>query len=442
MTVEVAIGEVIAQETVTAPATPAMSSAEHFKLFLFTGFLLLLVNFAHPAGGIIDIPVSFFLKNKLHLHANQLAVFKLWAGTPLFLGFLFGFLRDRWSPFGTGDRGHLVIFGLVTAAIYSVVALLKPTYAVLLGGLFVGTMAYQIVGGATAGLISAIGQRQAMAGRMSALISVATSLPLLVSFMVGGLLSEVLEGRDASTAARILFLIAAAMMATIALCGALGPRSVFAAAHAERTTSAFLHDAGRFFRHWPVYPVIVIQLLWQFAPGTGIVLQYHMSNTLHATDAQWGMWNAVFFGSFLPVYIGYGFLCTRVRLGWLLWIGFILAVAQMTPLLFAHTAQGAIIAAVPMGIIGGLAQAALQDLTIRSCPPGLQGTMMMLFVALYYFAVRFGDLFGTFLYDHAGGFTTALWATIGVYALILPALLLVPKRLIATADGQALAIEA
>jgi hypothetical protein len=303
-------------------------------------------------------------------------------------------------------------------------------------------MAFQIVGGAAAGIISAIGQRQAMAGRMSALISVATSLPALISFTLGGLLSQVLEGRDAATAARILFLIAGGMMVVIALCGALGPRSVFAAAHTERSTSDLGHDIGRFFRHWPIYPVIIIQMLWQFAPGTGIVLQYHMSNTLHGTDAQWGLWNATFLGSFLPVYIGYGFLCTRVKLGWLLWGGFILAVAQMSPMLFVHTAWGAILAAVPMGIIGGIAQAALQDLTIRSCPPGLQGTMMMLFVALYYIMVRFGDLFGAWLYDHHGGFITALWATIGVYALILPALLLVPRRLIATADGEVPTAEA
>jgi hypothetical protein len=300
-------------------------------------------------------------------------------------------------------------------------------------------MAFQIVGGAAAGIISAIGQRRAMAGRMSALISAATSLPALISFTLGGLLSEVLEGRDAPTAARILFFIAGGMMAAIALCGALGPRSVFAIAHAERSSSDLMEDIGRFFSHWPIYPVIVIQMLWQFAPGTGIVLQYHMSNTLHGTDAQWGLWNALFLGSFLPVYIGYGFLCTRVKLGWLLWGGFILAVAQMSPMLFVHTAWGAVIAAVPMGVIGGIAQASLQDLTIRSCPPGLQGTMMMLFVALYYIMVRFGDLFGTWLYDHHGGFITALWATIGVYALILPALLLVPRRLIATADGEALA---
>jgi hypothetical protein len=54
-------------------------------------------------------------------------------------------------------------------------------------------------------------------------------------------------------------------------------------------------------------------------------------------------------------------------------------------------------------------------------------------------ATRFGDLWGTDLYDHHGGFLTAVLATIGVYALILPLLLTVPKRLIATADGELIA---
>jgi MFS family permease len=416
-----------------------MSGAARFNIFLFGGALLLLVNFSAPMGGLIDIPVSFFLKNKLHLQANELAVFKLWTGAPLFLGFLFGFLRDRWSPFGTGDRGHLVIFGLITGLVYGGITLLNPTYAVLMAGLFIATIAFQIVGSATAGLISNIGQSQAMAGQMSALYGAAAALPALASFMLGGVLSEQLEGRDAVSAARVLFLIAAGLMAVIAVFGAIGPKSLFGAAKATRPTTSFLHDISRLVRHWPIYPVILIQGLWQFAPAAGIVLQYHMSNTLHATDAQWGAWNALFLGSFLPVYIAYGFLCQRFRLSSLLWFGFVIAVIQMSPLLFVHTAVGALIAAVPMGLIGGLGQSALVDLTIRSCPPGLQGTMMMMFTALYYFSMRFGDLFGTWLYDHHGGFVTAVIATIIVYALILPVLLLVPKRLIATTDGEALA---
>ena len=55
---------------------------------------------------------------------------------------------------------------------------------------------------------------------------------------------------------------------------------------------------------------------------------------------------------------------------------------------------------------------------------------------LYFIASRFGDVLGTNLYGYYGSFAVCVIAITVVYALILPTLLLVPKRLIATADGQ------
>ena len=77
------------------------------------------------------------------------------------------------------------------------------------------------------------------------------------------------------------------------------------------------------------------------------------------------------------------------------------------------------------------------DLLIRSCPPGLQGTTLMMSSSLYFIAAHFGDVLGTGLYDHFGDFTVCVIAVTVVYALILPSILLIPKKLIATADGQA-----
>ena len=51
---------------------------------------------------------------------------------------------------------------------------------------------------------------------------------------------------------------------------------------------------------------------------------------------------------------------------------------QLVPLLFIHSVTGALIAAAPIGLMGGVATAAYLDLMIRSCPRGLQGTMLML----------------------------------------------------------------
>ena len=112
-----------------------------------------------------------------------------------------------------------------------------------------------------------------------------------------------------------------------------------------------------------------------------------------------------------------------------------LAVPQMASLLFVRTAEGALWAAVPMGLLGGIGQAAFTDLAMRSCPKGLEGTMMMLFLSLFWISQRFGDLWGADLYEHHGGFNTALWAPMAVYAAILPVLFLVPRRIKAGRDA-------
>jgi hypothetical protein len=226
-------------------------------------------------------------------------------------------------------------------------------------------------------------------------------------------------------------------MALVAVYGAWKPKSVFDNVRVERgATAAPLVDLKRLVSHWPVYPALFIWLLWNFAPGAQTPLQFYLQNTLHANDAQWGQWNAIFAVSFIPTFMVFGLLCRRFPLKTLLLWGTVVAVPQMVPLLFIHSVTEALIAAVPIGLMGGVATAAYLDLLIRSCPHGLQGTTLMMSGGLYYIASRFGDVLGTNLYDHYGGFAVCVAAITVVYALILPTLLLVPKRLIASADGE------
>ena len=259
----------------------------------------------------------------------------------------------------------------------------------------------------------------------------------MAALLLGGSLSELLESRNADEAARILFLAGAAIMAAVALYGAWRPRPVFDNLRAERRGQARpLEDVKRLARHWPIYPALLIWLLWNFAPGSATPLQYYLQNTLHAADAAWGQWNAIFAASFIPTFLAYGWLCRRFPLRTLLWWGTVVAVPQMVPLLFIHSVGAALIAAAPMGLMGGVSSAAYIDLLIRSCPRALQGTTLMLSGALYFIAARFGDVLGTALYDRYGGFGVCVVAITAVYALILPVLLLVPMRLIASRDGE------
>jgi MFS family permease len=420
-----------------AIAPTSLSHSVRQRIFLYLGVLIVLLDFGSPFGGLIDIPISFFLKNRLHLTAHELADFRLVSAIPLYLSCVFGFIRDTWNPFGMKDRGFMLLFGTISAGLYVFFAFTPITYVTLLVAVLLLTTSFLFVASAQNGLTSMIGQQHSMSGQISAVWNIFASIPAIAALLIGGILSGMLEDRNTDQAARFLFLVGAAIMAAVAVYAAWKPRSVFDNVRTEQEPAAHpLNDLKRLVRHWPIYPALLIWLLWNFAPGSTTPLQYFLQNTLHATDAQWGQWNAIFAASFIPTFMVFGLLCRRFPLKTLLFWGTVVAVPQFVPLLFIHSVTGALIAAAPIGLMGGVATAAYLDLIIRSCPRGLQGTTLMMSVGLYWIASRFGDVLGTNLYDYYGGFAACVVAITVVYALILPTLLLVPKRLIASADGQ------
>jgi hypothetical protein len=429
---EVAVVEVREEET-----GPPLVSAERTTILIYSGFLIVILNFMSPAVGFHIIPLSFVLKNKLHLSATALATFGLWASIPGYLSFAFGMVRDFWNPFGHGDRGYLVFFGCLSCAIFATFAFVPVSEAALLASALLTTVCFLFLWGAWNGLGSTIGQQLAMSGRISSLWNTAGTVTTFVALLLGGVVSGQMELMTTDGAIRTLYLLAAGIMASIIVIGLWRPRAVFDHLHsAPNRHLDLIADLSRLARHWPIYPALFAWLLWNFSPGTSTVLQYFMANTLHASDAQWGAWNAIYSIAFLPTFALFGFLSPRYPLSRLLWWGTIVAVPQMVPLLYIHSAAAALIAAVPIGLMGGVANAAFMDLLIRSCPRGLEGTLMMMSWSMYSFAGAFGNLVGTELYDHYGGFPACVLATTLVYALILPTLLFVPRHLTATPDGQ------
>ena len=420
-----------------------LSSPDRTRILVYLGALTFMVGFGAPFGGLIAVPVSYFLKNKLHFTAIEVSTFQLITAIPLYVGALWGFVRDNWSPFGIRDRGYMILFGFICAAVYAAFAFAPPSPVGLAVAMIALTSAYLFVQAGQLGLTSAIGRQHVMSGQVSAIWNAVNSLPLLIAFALGGFLSNQMEGEHAETAARTLFLVGAATMMLIGAFALWRPKVVYDNLKDEQGDKVRpWTDVKRLLRHWPIYPALGIWFLWNFAPGAATPLQFYLQDTLHADDATFSLWNAVFSVCFIPTYLLYGFLCRRVKLGRLIFWGTVIGAPQMIPLLFIHTPQAALIAAAPSGLMGGLATAAYLDLIIRSCPKGLEGTVLMMTGAFYYVVSRVGDLLGTWLYQQFGGFTICVIAITVVYAAILPVLLLVPRRLLATADGEAVEGEA
>jgi MFS family permease len=416
--------------TTTVP--PESSRATTRQLLFYFGLLSLLVNLVAPQY-LLDIPTSYMLKNVLNASASQISMFRLLIGIPIYLGFVFGMVRDQWSPFGWRDRGYFRIFVPVLMLVLVWMAFSKTTYAGLVVGMLLATIVYSFMSAAYQGLIALIGQEALMPGRLSSLWYVFLFFPMVVAYFAAGYMTEHLTPKE-------IFLLAMALTAVVGAFGIWKPKAVFSHAydnpHARGTD--FLGDVKRLVKHKAIYPVVLINLLWNFTPGANTPMQFYLSNQLHAPDAIYADFQGILYMSFLPVMVLYGFLCTKFPPRKLLWWSVILGIPQFIPMAFIHSGSQALVMAVLIGLAGGMANVATVDIAMRACPPGLQGTLMMLVVAIIQLSFRGGDVVGSWLYglNPKYGFQYCVAAITVVYILILPVIPFLPKELMSTADGE------
>ena len=211
------------------------------------------------------------------------------------------------------DRGYMLLFGGVSALLYVAFAFAPITYGTLLVAVMLLTASFLFVASAQNGLTAALGQQHAMTGQISAVWNVFLSIPTVAALLAGGALGGLLEDRNADQAVRILFLAGAAIMFAVAAYALWKPAEVFDNVRFEAGSGRQpledikrLLDAGRLLGS--VSLVVV-----EFCSGLATPLQYHLPNNLHATDAQWGQWNAIFAASFIPTYIIYGMSAGSMR---------------------------------------------------------------------------------------------------------------------------------
>ena len=255
-------------EVISVAPTPLPKSVRD-RIFIYLGILITLLAFGAPHGGLIEIPMSFLLKNKLHLQPHELANFRVVSAIPLYLSFVFGFVRDTWNPLGMKDRGFMLLFGSLCSILYVTFALTPVSYAELLVAMVLLTTSFLFVSSAQNGLASVLGQQHLMSGQVSAAWNIFASLPAIAALLIGGALSDILEGQNADQAVRLLFLCGAGIMAAVAVYSIWRSQSVFDNIANEHGTAAQpSNDLKRLAKHWPIYPALVIWLLWSFAPGS------------------------------------------------------------------------------------------------------------------------------------------------------------------------------
>ena len=401
----------------------ALTAKARSRILGYVAALMFTMAFSDPTNGLLDIPISFLLKNKLSLSAEQVSQFRLIVSFPLFLSVLFGLARDSFGAALGGDRA-IIFWSAVTSALVYLASGLQPfTYPSLIIAIVITTSCALFTASAQNGLSATLGQRHAMCGQMSSVWNLFTAVPAAIAYIAGGFISDFLRELDPDHATKFLFFAGFFASIALALVARLGPESVYE--DLRRDAAALRspwNEAARFLRSKTVYLPLVIWFLWNFSPATGTPLQFELQNRFGGQDWQWGAWNATYTVSFMPAYLLFAWLCQRVSLDKLLFWGTILAIPQYVPLLLVRSAEGAIWAAVPIGLFGGVATCAYVDLIMRSCPQNLQGTTLMVASGVYFASVRGGDLLGSYVYAHIEGLAPVVAASSLSSVLILPLL--------------------
>jgi hypothetical protein len=144
------------------PTSSGKDSADSGQTLLYFGWLTLFLYLATPTGYLVDIQVSYFLKNQLHASATQISIFRLVTAIPVYFAFAPGLIRDLWNPFGMRDRGYFLIFAPVTAGAFIWMAVSRISYQGLLIGMLLAMLASRFLAAAYQGLIALVcGKRSA-----------------------------------------------------------------------------------------------------------------------------------------------------------------------------------------------------------------------------------------------------------------------------------------
>jgi len=415
------------------PSTPQEVHLSQRDTLRIVAYFFALNILAAAGTGLMRLPISFYLKDGLHLQAQDTAWANLLVDSPYFVGFIFGFLRDRWHPFRMQDRGYFLVIPIVMTAALTSLAMGTLTYPRLVVTMAIVTSGFILLGAAIGGLLSTVSKRYAMTGRLSVVFTVTTFSPGIINWIAGGWLVEHLGTQRT-------FLVGAALLLPISLLAFWKPKIIYSSQLSK--VASIPENAGQAFHRLlhtrVVYLPAAILILFSFMPGWNTPLFYYLTNTLKLSAGDYGISNAFgVFGNVLLM-LSYSQLCRRFNLRFSLFLGTTLVVFGGPLYFFVRTPFQVNAIQFLTGASLGIAYAAFYDLLARSCPKHLEGTAFMLASAGSWVSSDVADVFGGWLYQH-GGFLPALLITSLTSAMIFPVLFFIPNRLTSTHDGQRVA---
>ncbi len=340
-------------------------------------------------AGFVYEPISYLLKDRLHLTAGQSSVFEFWMTLPFLIKPAFGLVSDLLPVGRRRRRPHFVLMAaLATGAWLCLAGLRGYAYAPLLALLLLVN-----VGGAAGDVVcDAVmveeGKASARTGVFQAVKIAALYLSIVATGLGGGWMTTHVSMRGS-------FLLAAALSATILVSSVWSrePDAASAASGAARGLRALVGQK----RFWALCAFI---FLWSFYPFLGAAQFYYESETLKLTPQYIGFLDTLGGLAGALGAVAYGRVVGRVWPTERLVRAAVFAGAPLALgyLFFLGPVSTAIATVVVGFFLVGL-RLAVMDWAAQSCPAWAEATAFAAYMSVFNIAASASNAVGGNMYD-------------------------------------------
>ena len=414
--------------TLPAPEDVVRTAAQNRRTLLLIGLSLIVVTFANDLN-LATLPLRFLLKDRLHLGATAVSGFFALTGLAWYFKPLAGMLSDSVPLWGTRRRSYLLASSIGAAGLWGLLAFVPQRYGPILWTMGAINGACVVGSSVAGGLLVEAGQRSGLTGRLSVLRQMILGGCGLLGGPVGGFLAARAFGWTCLTGA-MLFLLLIPVVALLLP----EPRG---AQNRAAEVGANLKAQFRAMRQsralWIAAAFIFMD---QVSPGFGTPLFYVQTNALKFSSQFIGNLGLIGgLGGLVGVLL-YGAVCGRIALRPLLTASIPLSALGSLLYLGYHSHGAALVIEPANAFLSAAVQIALMDLAARATPRGSEALCYSLLMSAFNLASAVSDLFGSWLYDKQHlPLSDLIWISAITSALPLLALPLIPRALMAQADG-------
>jgi MFS family permease len=346
--------------------------------------------FAQGMGGLAYEPVSYYLKDALHLGAGQAAMFVAWMTLPLTIKPLFGLLTD-FLPWAGKRRGpHLIAVSLLTSLGWLLLAGLKsPQYLAALLLLVLVNVGFVMSDVVCDAVMVERGKERGQTGMYQAVSIGTLYATLVVTGLGGGWLAQ-------HAPYRWVF----ALTASFPLLTAISARWVDESGVGDLKETAAKGWAGLsgMLRSPKAWAVALGIFLWSFCPFLGTAQFYYQSEALKLSPLFIGGLStagglAGMAGAAVFARLTGGGTDKVARAS--IWIGAPLSLLY----LFYRGPMSIMLLTILFSLTGVAFRLAWMDLAAKSCPEGAEGTVFAAYMAVFNIAASASNTMGGSLYE-------------------------------------------